>query len=69
MMDHQTIKVVEMKEKDLLLDFAKALVETPLTIILLILDLVGVAAVMHWVIDDFQEAAVFLIFIFIVFSG
>lgn len=54
-----------MKEKDILIDFAKALIETPLTIILLILDLVGLAAVIYWVVDDLQEAIVVIVFIVI----
>jgi len=58
-----------MKEKNLLIDFAKALVETPLTIIFIVLDVLGVIAVIHWVIDDFQEATVFLIFIIVIFGG
>ncbi|MFC2053481.1 hypothetical protein ACFLV7_04165 [Chloroflexota bacterium] len=58
-----------MKEKEILLDFGKALVETPLTIILLFLDIIGLAAVIYWVVDDFQETTVVLIFIITVISG
>jgi hypothetical protein len=58
-----------MKEREILLDFGKSLVETPITIILFLLDLVGVFAVIYWVVDDFQEAIVVVAFIIIVYIG
>ena len=54
-------------ERDVLLEFAKALVETPLTIILLILDLIGLAAVIYWVVDDLSEGFVVFIFLLVIF--
>jgi hypothetical protein len=54
-----------MKEKEILVDFIKALIETPLTIILLILDLLGLAAVIYWVVDDLQEAVVVITFVIV----
>jgi hypothetical protein len=58
-----------MKEKELFKDFTKAFVEAPLAIIFLILDILGVLAVIHWVIDDIQEVIVFLVFILVMFVG
>ncbi|OGO25726.1 MAG: hypothetical protein A2136_04995 [Chloroflexi bacterium RBG_16_54_11] len=58
-----------MNEKDSLKAFVKALYETPITIIFFILDVVGVIAVWVWVIDDWQEAIVFPIFIIVIFGG
>jgi hypothetical protein len=58
-----------MSEIDTIKAFTKALVETPITIIFLILDLAGAVAVGIVVIDDLQEAIIFVIFILVVLLG
>jgi hypothetical protein len=58
-----------MREKEILLDFGKALVETPLTIILHIIDILGLATVIYWVVDDLQEAVVVIVFMAVAISG
>jgi len=54
-----------MKERYILAAFGKALVETPLSIILLVLDIVGIGAVIYWVVDDLSEAVVIIAFLII----
>lgn len=58
-----------MNEKDTIKAFVKAIIETPVTIIFLILDVVGAVAVGIVVIDDFQEAIIFVVFILVVLLG
>jgi hypothetical protein len=58
-----------MKERAVLVDFGKALIETPVTILFLALDVVGIAAVFYWVVDNFQEAVVTVIFMLVIVSG
>jgi hypothetical protein len=58
-----------MRERDTYAAFARVLVETPLAIVLLVLDIVGIAAVVYWVVDDLTEAAVVLIFIAILLTS
>jgi hypothetical protein len=58
-----------MSEKETFKAFIKALIETPLTIIFLIIDLAGAVAVGILVIDDLQEAIIFVIFILVVLLG
>ena len=58
-----------MNERDVFLEFVKAFVETPLTIILLILDLVGLAAVVYWVVDDLLEGLVVIIFLLVILAS
>jgi len=57
------------KERNVLSAFGRALVEKPLSKLLLLLDLVGVAAVVVWVVDDWLEAAVILVFLVVVLSS
>ena len=52
-----------MKERDIIFSFARALVEKPLSIVLLILDLAGVVAVAAFVIDDQAEGLIFFLFL------
>jgi hypothetical protein len=58
-----------MNEKELVIDFTKSLIEAPLAIIFFVLDILGIIVVIKWVIDDFQELIVFLIFVIIVNIG
>ena len=55
-----------MNERDVFLEFAKAVVATPLALILFALDLVGVGAVIYWVVDDLLEGAVTAIFLAVI---
>ena len=56
-----------MKERYILAAFGKALVETPLSIILLVIDIAGIGAVIYWVVDDLSEASVISAFLVILF--
>lgn len=58
-----------MKERSILAAFGKALVETPLSIVLLVLDIAGIGAVLYWVIDDVREAGVIVAFLVILFTS
>jgi hypothetical protein len=61
--------VFTLKEREVLLDFARSLLKTHLTIILFVLDLAGMAAVLYWVVDDIGEAIVVILFLVIVLSS
>lgn len=52
-----------MKELDTFTAFAKALVETPLAIILFVLDIAGIIAVIYLVVDDLTEGSIVIAFI------
>ena len=58
-----------MDEKEIIKEYWKTLVDTQLAIIFNILDFVGLIAVFIWVVDDFQEAVVVIIFFSVVSVG
>jgi hypothetical protein len=58
-----------MKERDTVTDFIKDLAKTPLAILLLVADLVALAAIAGWVADDAAEATALIIFVIVLLVG
>jgi hypothetical protein len=49
--------------------YLKAILETPIDIVLFLLDVAGFVAVIHWVVDDWSEGAVVAVFVLVMHIG